>query len=346
MRIEPSEVCTDLEFIRRIYLDLTGLPPSPQDIWSFLDDPRDMRVKRDEMIDKLIGSPEYVDYWANKWSDLLQCNSKFLGNEGAELFHNWIHGEVEKNTPYDQFARKILTASGSNRENPAASYWKILRTPAEAMENTTQLFLATRFSCNKCHDHPFERWTQDQYYHLAAYFARVSFKEDDSSEGRKIGGTDVESAKPLYEIVEDGTAGEVEHIRTGKISPPAAPFPAKHESKENFSRREELASWLTSPDNRFFASSYANRLWGYLTGVGIIDPLDDIPRGKSAAKSGPARTSHARVCERRFQRAASDGDHLKIAHVPTFDSRKQMERRRQGELFPRDGPAASGGNDS
>ncbi len=279
MKMEPSEVCTDLEFIRRIYLDLTGLPPSPENVQAFLDDSRETRAKRDETIDRLIGSPEYVDYWANKWSDLLQCNSKYLGSEGAELFHNWIRGEVEKNTPYDQFVRKILTATGSTRDNPAASYWKILRTPAEAMENTTQLFLATRFSCNKCHDHPFERWTQDQYYHLAAYFARVSFKEDDNSEGRKIGGTDVEGAKPLYEFVEDGTEGEVQHIRTGKISPPMAPYPAKHESKANSARREELAAWLTSSDNRFFASSYANRLWGYLTGVGIIDPLDDIRAG-------------------------------------------------------------------
>ena len=279
MKIEPSELCTDLEFIRRIYLDLTGLPPLPEDIQSFLNDTNATRLKRAELIDKLIGSPAYVDYWANKWSDLLQCNSKFLGGQGAELFHNWIRHEIETNTPYDQFVRKILTATGSNRENPAASYWKILRTPAEAMENTTQLFLATRFSCNKCHDHPFERWTQDQYYHLAAYFARVSFKEDESSEGNKIGGTDVETAKPLYETVEDGGAGEVEHIRTGKVSPPLTPYPAQHYTKPGATRREELAAWLTSPDNRYFASSYANRLWGYLTGVGIIDPLDDIRAG-------------------------------------------------------------------
>jgi len=282
MKIEPSDLCTDLEFIRRIYLDLTGLPPSPEQIKAFVEDSRDTRVKRDETIDRLIGSPEYVDFWANKWSDLLQCNSKFLGSEGAELFHDWIHHEVETNTPYDQFVRKIMTATGSTRENPAASYWKILRAPTESMENTTQLFLATRFSCNKCHDHPFERWTQDQYYHLAAYFARVSFKEDDASEGKRIGGTDVESGKPLYEYVEDGTSGEVEHLRTGKVSPPMVPYPAKHETKEKETRREELAAWLTSPDNRFFASSYANRLWGYMTGVGVIDPLDDIRAGNPA----------------------------------------------------------------
>src|SRR5439155_23643666 len=132
MKIEPSELCTDLEFIRRVYLDLTGLPPAPEEIRSFLDDSRETRVKRDELVDHLVGSPEFVDFWANKWADLLQCSSKFLGSEGAESFRDWIRKEVEKNTPYDQFAREILVASGSTRENPAASYWKILRTPAEA----------------------------------------------------------------------------------------------------------------------------------------------------------------------------------------------------------------------
>src|SRR3989454_6261316 len=147
------------------------------------------------------------------------------------------------------------------------------------MENTTHLFLATRFNCNKCHDHPFERWTQDQYYHLAAYFAQVSLKEDPKSEGKKIGGSAVENAQPLYETVEDAAEGEVKHDRTGKVSPPAFPYPAKVETKEKTTRREDLAAWITTPDNRFFASSYANRLWGYLTGAGIIEPLDDTRAG-------------------------------------------------------------------
>jgi WD40 repeat protein/mono/diheme cytochrome c family protein len=279
MKIAPSEICTDLEFIRRIYLDLTGLPPAPKEIRAFVDDTRETRVKRDEVVDRLIGSSDYVDYWANKWADLLQCNSKFLGSEGAQSFRAWIRNEVEKNTPYDQFAREILTATGSNLKNPAASYWKILRTPTEVMENTTQLFLATRFNCNKCHDHPFERWTQDQYYHLSAYFAQVSRKEDPASEGKKIGGTAVEGAQPLYEVVGDASEGEVKHDRTGKVSPPVFPYLSKHEVKEKTTRRDELAAWISSPDNRFFASSYANRLWGYLTGAGIIEPLDDIRAG-------------------------------------------------------------------
>jgi WD40 repeat protein/mono/diheme cytochrome c family protein len=290
MKIEPSELCTDIEFIRRVYLDLTGLPPTPDEIRAFLADSREVRAKRDELIDKLVGSSDYIDHWANKWADLLQVNSKYLGREGAESFRAWIRSEVEKNTPYDQFARKILTASGSNRENPPASYWKIVRTPTEAMENTTHLFLATRFNCNKCHDHPFERWTQDQYYQTAAFFAQVSLKADPASGDKKIGGTAVEGAQPLYEIVTNAPEGEVKHDRTGKVTAPKFPFPAKFEKTENEPRREELAAWITTPDNRYFASSYANRLWGYLTGVGVIEPLDDIRAGNPP--SNPELLSH------------------------------------------------------
>jgi len=279
MKIRPSELCTDLDFIRRVYLDLTGLPPSSEDVRAFIADTRETRAKRDALIDRLIGSPEYVDHWANKWADLLQCNSKFLGKEGAESFRTWIREQVATNRPYDQFAREILTASGSNKEHPPASYWKILRTPAEAMENTTHLFLATRFNCNKCHDHPFERWTQDQYYQLTAYFAQVAFKDDPASNDKRIGGTDVEGSKALYEFVSDATEGEVKHDRTGKITAPKFPYPAKNECKDTAARREKLAAWITSADNRYFASSYANRLWGYLLGVGIIEPLDDTRAG-------------------------------------------------------------------
>src|SRR5258708_5032028 len=161
------------------------------------------RERRNAVIDKLIGSPAFIEHWTNKWSDMLQVNSKFLGSDGAKLFRDWIRQQVANNAPYDQFVREILTATGSNKDNPAASYWKILREPAEAMENTTHLFLATRFNCNKCHDHPFERWTQDQYYHTAAYFSQVAFDADPASGAAKIEGTAVEKARPLFEIVKD-----------------------------------------------------------------------------------------------------------------------------------------------
>jgi WD40 repeat protein len=279
MQIEPSGLSTDGEFLRRVFLDLTGLPPSTEKLRAFIADPRDPRVKRDEVIDALVGSPDFVEHWTNKWSDLLQVNAKFLGKEGAEGFRAWIRSNIEKNTPYDQFARAIVTASGSNKDNPPASYWKILRQPAETMENTTHLFLATRFNCNKCHDHPFERWTQDQYYQTAAYFAQVSLAEDPASNGRKLGGTAVEGAKPLFEIVKENPGGQIKHDRTAKVTPPEFPYPATYEAGEKTTRREQLAQWMTAADNRYFASSYVNRIWGYLLGRGIIEPLDDIRAG-------------------------------------------------------------------
>jgi hypothetical protein len=275
----PSGLSTDDEFIRRVTIDLTGLPPKADDVRKFLADTRDTKVKRDELIDRLVGSPDFVEQWTNKWADLLQVNRKYLGEEGAVAYRNWIRGAVASNMPYDEFVRQVLTASGSNLQNPAASYYKIHRTPAEVMENSTQLFLAVRFSCNKCHDHPFERWTQNQHYSLAAYFAQVGFKADPASAGRKVGGTDVEAAKDLFEIVFDRNAGEVNHEGTGQVAPPKFPFDHAGEAGKDVPRREQLAQWITSKDNVYFAKSYVNRLWGYLFGVGIIEPIDDIRAG-------------------------------------------------------------------
>lgn len=279
MKIQPSETCSDAEFLRRVRLDLTGLPPTAQELKEFLADSRATKIKRREKIDQLLGIPDYVEHWTNKWADLLQVNSKFLGSEGAKSFRDWIRAAIAENRPYDQFARDILTASGSNKDNPAASYYKILRDPDLMMENTTHLFLAVRFNCNKCHDHPFERWTQDQYYELAAYFARTSLKHDPASGDKKIGGTAVEQPRSLYEEVFEKNDGEMTHIRTNKTVAPAFPFPCENKGTPEQSRREQLAAWITSPSNPYFAKSYVNRLWGYLTGTGLMTPLDDIRAG-------------------------------------------------------------------
>lgn len=279
MKILPSELCTDLEFIRRASLDLTGLPPTPEAIQTFLNENTASKSKREALIDRLIGSTEYVDYWTNKWADLLQVNRKFLAQEGAASFRQWIREEVDKNTPYDQFVRKILTAKGSNKNNPAASYYKILRDSTSMMENTTHLFLGVRFNCNKCHDHPFERWTQDNYYQTAAYFAQVQLKTDPASNNRTIGGTDVERPKPFYEIVEDMPTGEIKHERTQQVTQPQFPYKATTSTTSPASRRDQLAHWITAKDNQYFARSYVNRIWGYLMGVGLIEPLDDIRAG-------------------------------------------------------------------
>jgi hypothetical protein len=282
MKILPSELCTDAEFIRRIYLDLTGLTPEPSAVRAFLADGRPSRVKRDALVDKLIGSPEFIEHWTNKWADLLQVNRKFLGDAGATAFRKYIRDAVASNKPYDKFAYDILTASGSNLDNPAASYYKVLRDPGAVMENTTQLFLAVRFNCNKCHDHPFERWTQDQYYQTAAFFAQVERKEDPKFKGQKVGGTAVEGATPLVEIIADKNAGEETHLRTGQVVKATFPYLHKDLAPSTAPRRVQLAHWIASKENALFARSYVNRLWSYLLGVGIIEPVDDIRAGNPA----------------------------------------------------------------
>jgi len=279
MKVVPSELCDDATFFRRVHLDLTGLPPTSDQVRAFIHDQRPTRLKRSEKIDQLIGSDAYVEFWTNKWADLLQVNRKFLGVEGSVKFRDWIRQAIAENRPYDQFAREILTASGSNKDNPAASYFKVLRNPEDTMENTTHLFMGVRFNCNKCHDHPFERWTQDQYYEMSAFFAQVALETDPASGNQKIGGTAVEDAKPLYEKVVDRSDGDTLHGRTGDVVVPSFPVDVPFECSDEATRREQLAAWMTHPENPFFARSYANRLWGYLTGVGLIEPIDDIRAG-------------------------------------------------------------------
>ncbi|TWT73307.1 Planctomycete cytochrome C [Allorhodopirellula solitaria] len=325
MKIVPSDLADDATFFRRVHLDLTGLPPTSDAVREFLADTTSSREKRENVIDGLIGGEEFAVFWTNKWADLLQVNRKFLGVDGSREYRQWIREAVDQNRPYDQFARQILTASGSNQANPPASYFKVLRTPKETMENTTQLFLGIRFNCNQCHDHPFERWTQDQYYEMAAFFAHVNRKPDPASGDRKVGGTAVEKATALYEIIDDSAQSEVPHARTGDSVQPAFPYeltdhgpsddgpsdhgpseqeqarsgqsvrasetltalsidPATDKAKEEAvpSRREQLATWITHPDNPYFARSYVNRIWADLTGVGLIEPVDDIRAGNPA----------------------------------------------------------------
>jgi hypothetical protein len=284
LKIQPSDLCSDGDFLRRVHLDLTGLPPEPDAVRDFLKDPRPTKVKRDEVIDKLVGGPDFVEHWTNRWADLLQVNRKFLGTEGAGAFRKWIREAVAGNMPYDEFAHKLLTGSGSNLENPEASYYKILRDPESAMETTTHLFLATRFNCNKCHDHPFERWTQNQYYELSAFFAQIKRSEDPKHKGKKTEGTAVRGAIPLVEIIKDGTTGDVKNERTGMVAQPSFPFlhPGMA-APGNGSRREQMAQWIASKDNPYFAKSYVNRVWSYLFGVGIIEPVDDIRASNPAS---------------------------------------------------------------
>ncbi len=255
-----SGVCDDATFVRRVYLDLTGLPPLPDQTRAFLADKSEPQAKRAKLVDSLLASPEYIDRWTNKWADLLDVNSKYLGDPGMFKFRNWIHTAVAHNMPYDRFVHALMTASGDAYKNPPANYLRIARDTSTATENVTQLFLGVRFSCAKCHDHPFERWTQNQYYQIGAFFAQVGYKNG-SSEGD--------------EVVFNSGVGEVMHPKTGLAVAPAVPV-GKLRTANLTDRRDEFADWLVSPNNPFFSRAMVNRLWSYFLGRGIIDPVDDI----------------------------------------------------------------------
>ncbi|MFT7678832.1 MAG: hypothetical protein ACI8QC_002829 [Planctomycetota bacterium] len=270
-----SELCTDAEYLRRVTLDLTGTQPAVRDTRQFLMDTRDSRVKREELVERLIGSPDFVDHWTNKWCDLLQVNSTFLGKQGARNFRDWVQAGVASNKPYDKFVHALLDTSGKTSEAPPASYYQILREPDLAMENSTQLFLGIRFNCNKCHDHPFERWTQKDHWQLASFFAQVDRKP--------VGGSAMlRGGVPADELIGDKDEGEVHYPDSTRVAPPLFPYEHAGSKPEAGTRRAQLAAWTTAPENPYFARSMANRLWSYFMGRGIIDPVDDIRAGNPA----------------------------------------------------------------
>jgi hypothetical protein len=261
----PSELCTDAEFLRRVSLDLTGLPPKADRVRAFLSDSTPSKAKREKLIDELIGSPDYVKAWANKWADLLQCNSENLGQKGVWVYRQWIAQCIAQNMPYDKFVRSLLLAEGSAYQNPAANYYRVLKEPGKITEDVSQTFLGVRFNCNKCHDHPFEKWTQNQYYEFGAHFARVAFKRG-SLPGEEI-------------VYRNYNGGEVKHLKTDMVVAPKVPFGSERELKPDEDRRDPFVDWLTSKENPLFAKSMANRTWSYFFGKGIIDPVDDIRGG-------------------------------------------------------------------
>ncbi|MBI3861828.1 MAG: DUF1553 domain-containing protein [Planctomycetia bacterium] len=273
MKTLPAELCNDAEFLRRVSVDLTGLPPSLEQVKAFLGDLRDTRVKRNAKIDELLETAEYIDHWTLKWSDLLLANRKFVTEKGVWGYRNWIRSGIAANKPYDKFVSELLTSNGSTFQNPAANYYRISREPTAVMENLTQVFLGTRFSCNKCHDHPFERWTQGQYYQLSAYFAGV---------GRKPG------SLPEEEVVYPLRSPQPVVNPRSNVAV-AAKFPFDHSGSAGVDvhgeLRDQLSQWLTSKDNPYFATALVNRYWSYLMGRGIIDPVDDIRSSNPASNA-------------------------------------------------------------
>lgn len=262
LKILPSAVVDDSTFLRRVSLDLTGQVPAPGAVQAFLADPTPQRQKRQKLIDRLIGSPAYVDHWTLKWGDLLQSSRKYLGDKGVYGFRQWIRDSIAANKPYDRMARELLTARGSSYDDPAANYFRVTRDAKPTMEKTTQVFLGVRMVCAQCHDHPFERWTQNQYYEMSAFFSTVGLRA-----GYEVGEEIVFDKRDDYEM---------HHPKDNRVVLPQFLVASTGKVPDDASRRDIFAQWLTSRDNPFFAKAIANRIWSYFFGKGIIDPVDDI----------------------------------------------------------------------
>ena len=257
----PSELASDSEFFRRIHLDAIGTLPTPQQVRDFLADPDPH--KRAKAIDQVLNRPEFYDYWTLKWGDLLRINSAALDAKGMWSFRNWVRQALRENMPVDRFVREIITAEGSTYTEGPANFYRIGRTPEDWAETVAQVFMGIRLQCAKCHQHPFERFSQDDYYGLAAFFARLATKKSDEFGifGRE-------------QVVYVNLSGDIRHPRKQQIVPPR-PLDGPI-MDDPLDRRVKLAEWLTAPDNPYFARNLVNRFWGYLMGRGLVEPLDDM----------------------------------------------------------------------
>jgi hypothetical protein len=268
-KINPTPPVDDLAFLRRATLDALGRLPTPEEIRTFLED--GAAGRRDRLVDRLIARAEFADFWALKWADLLRNEEKTMGEKGVWVFQRWLRDELSRDTPLDEFARRLITAQGSTWENPPASFYRTNRDPMTAAETVGQVFLGVRLQCARCHNHPFDVWTQDDYYGLAAYFGNVAHKEinnvrRDMLDTHEINGDEIIFLSGQPEMVQP---------RSGAMMEPKAPRGPKPRLDGDIDARDDLADWLTR-NNRQFARNLANRIWFHLLGRGVVDPVDDF----------------------------------------------------------------------
>jgi hypothetical protein len=283
LRLAPSELCSDSVFVRRAYLDACGITPTADEVRAFLADTR--ADKRARLIDQLLDRPEFAAYWAQKWSDLLRNEEKSLDKKGVQVFHRWIKGWIAEDKPLTEFAREILSARGSTYANPPANFYRAVRDPYARAESVAQVFLGLRVGCAKCHNHPFDRWTQDDYHRFAALFARIDYRivandRKDKFDKHEFVGEQVVFTDPDREL---------KHPRGGE----AAPKFLGAETPDLAGRADRLgalADWVASPANPFFAKAQANRVWYHLFGRGLVDPDDDFRT--TNPPSNPALLDH------------------------------------------------------
>ncbi|QDU93588.1 DUF1549 and DUF1553 domain-containing protein [Lignipirellula cremea] len=270
--IEPSPLCDDAAFVRRAFFDAIGTLPTAAEAAAFIDSTEPN--KRAQLIDRLLGltgdpqqdlyNDQYAAYWTLKWSDLIRNNSQSLGEQGMWSLHNWIRESFRTNRPFDEFVQELVTAKGSIYSSGPANFFRIHSTKEDLTEATAQLFLGVRLECAKCHHHPFEKYSQADYYGLSAFFSRVGSKR--SEEFGLFGNEQIIMVRP---------SGDVRHPVTKALLPPT-PLGGTPMEEEPLDRRVPLAEWLTSTDNDFFAKSIANRYMGYLLGSGLVEPIDDM----------------------------------------------------------------------
>ncbi len=264
LKITPSTICTDDEFLRRVYLDLIGVQPKPDEIRSFL--ANKSLTKRDEVIVSLFERPEFIDHWSLKWGDLLQNSRNSVSSQSVYMFREFIRSAVASNLPMDKFAAKLVTSRGGINEDPAAVYYAISKDANDTIERVTQVFCGVRMLCARCHPHPMENWTQADYFGLVSFFSQVVIKQD----------TRYQNIPNTKMVQLNLAAGFATNPRTNQAQPPRFLGGIEPKQTPGTDRREAYASWLVSNDNIFFARGMVNRVWSYFFHRGIIDPVDDI----------------------------------------------------------------------
>ncbi len=272
LRMTPSKVCTDEVYARRAYLDLLGIPPTVDEAKAFATDKSP--DKRERLVDKLLARPEFTDFWTLKWADSLRVESRTMDFTGMTKFHEWIHDAVARNVPVNQFASAILSALGSTYAVPQTNFYRAMREPNARAEAIAQVFLGTRLRCAQCHNHPFDRWTQDDYFNWAAVFARVDYKiienkDVDKNDKHEFNGE---------QIVQLLKEAKLTNPRTGEPAKAKLLGADKLDSKTTDAMKDldAAAEWLTNEKNPFFAQAQANRIWFHLMGRGLVDPVDDF----------------------------------------------------------------------
>ena len=262
LRIRPSKLCDDRTFLRRVYIDLVGRTPTIQEYHRFQNDDTDSEAKRKKLIDELLQTDDFVDLWTMKWGELLRIRTANQVSYKALLgFHQWLRRRIADNTKWNEIARDVLIASGGTFENPPTNYYQIESYPQQIAENVAQVFMGMRIQCAKCHNHPFDRWTMDDYYGFGDFFSQIAFKQ---------------SRDPREFIIYNRGQGEIKHFVKDRIVDPKFLGGRTPTLKAGVDRRQVLGDWLASEENPFFARHMANMVWAHHFGHGIVEPVDDV----------------------------------------------------------------------